>query len=502
MNKVICLVAPSLIFMLSGCGEQQDTQTMECARPEVTEGLVMALPVTTASDEAREHFMQGQRAMDMGRFIEANQHFAYAIEADPTFAHAYLNRANTASSFEEFRTNLDLAAENAEAATETERLLIDIHQKGFVNDVEGQLRLANQLVETQPTSPRAWLTLAGIQTAMSTHDEARTSMMKATELVPEFSVAYMQLGNSYLFNEPTDFPRAQEYFQKVIELEADEQMPHDFLGDVYRAQGELEQARDEYTRAAELDPTNASPVQQRGHVNSFLGDYDAARADYDSAMAMGRANQKPNFALYRAFVHVHAGDAQAAIDELNELVASIDGMGIPEPVGVKIGLLSNVAIIAMHIDNFEAAEQALEQRTSLMMTQADEVGTDEFRRSQEANIAYFDGTLAAREGDYATATMKADEYAALVEPDPNPRKMEPVHDLKGLISLLQGNYAEAVGHYEQGNPNNLYTQYHLALAHEGGDNTEQAKQLFGKIADNNFNSVGFALVRQEAMQKR
>ena len=80
--------------------------------------------------------------------------------------------------------------------------------------------------------------------------------------------------------------------------------------------------------------------------------------------------------------------------------------------------------------------------------------------------------------------------------------MEPVHELRGLISLLQGNYAEAVGHYEQGNPNNLYTQYHLALAYEGVDNTEQAKQLFGKIADNNFNSVGFALVRQEAMQKR
>ena len=169
---------------------------------------------------------------------------------------------------------------------------------------------------------------------------------------------------------------------------------------------------------------------------------------------------------------------------------------------MKISTLSNLAIIAMHIGNFPAAEQAFEQRTNLMMARADEVGTDEFRRGQEANIAYFDGILAARKGDYTTATMKVDECAALVEPDANPRKMEPVHEMRGLISLLQGDYAEAVSHFEQGNPDNLYTKYNLALAHEGAGNTTEARQLFGELADNNFNSVGFALVRQEAMQKR
>ena len=100
------------------------------------------------------------------------------------------------------------------------------------------------------------------------------------------------------------------------------------------------------------------------------------------------------------------------------------------------------------------------------------------------------------------SAMKADECAALVEPNPNPRKMEPVHEMRGVISLLQGDYAEAVSHFEQGNPDNLYTKYQLALAHEGAGNATEARQLFGELADNNFNSVAFALVRQEAMQKR
>lgn len=80
--------------------------------------------------------------------------------------------------------------------------------------------------------------------------------------------------------------------------------------------------------------------------------------------------------------------------------------------------------------------------------------------------------------------------------------MEPVHEMRGVISLLQGDYAEAVSHFEQGNPDNLYTKYQLALAHEGAGNATEARHLFGELADNNFNSVAFALVRQEAMQKR
>ena len=81
----------------------------------------------------------------------------------------------------------------------------------------------------------------------------------------------MQLGNSYLFNEPRDFDRALESMETLVALLPDEPISHDLLGDVHRARGNLEGARDAYTRAAELDPENGLPMQQRGHVNSFLG---------------------------------------------------------------------------------------------------------------------------------------------------------------------------------------------------------------------------------------
>src|SRR5207237_8262928 len=59
---------------------------------------VMQHPITTSSAVARDHFLRGQRELDLGRFIDANAHFKEAVAADPDFAFGYLNVANTGNS--------------------------------------------------------------------------------------------------------------------------------------------------------------------------------------------------------------------------------------------------------------------------------------------------------------------------------------------------------------------------------------------------------------------
>jgi hypothetical protein len=78
--------------------------------------------------------------MDVSRFIDANTHFEQAVEADPMFAFGFLRVANTASSLDEFKTNLERAEQQAANATEAEQILIQITRKGFENDTEDQLR--------------------------------------------------------------------------------------------------------------------------------------------------------------------------------------------------------------------------------------------------------------------------------------------------------------------------------------------------------------------------
>ena len=493
--------AAAVLLLLTPAVAQSQARTRNLAALDSVTSGITALPITTASADARNHFLMGQRELDLGRTIDANTHFKAAVAADSNFAIAYLNVATTGNSLAEFNTNLALAEQHVAGVTDAERILIQMSRLGTGNDVNGQLVLAKQLVAKYPDSPRAYLVLAGVQGALNQNADARVSIMKAVGLAPRLLTAHTDLGNSYLFGEPKDFAKSLEQFQRAATLAPNEPFVHDLLGDVYRAQNNLDRARAEYTRGHELDLTDASLLQQRGHVNSFAGNYAAARADYDSAIALGRANEQAFFSPFRAYVSVHAGQPKAAIAELNRLVAGVDAMAVPEPRGVKIAALSDIATIAIHTSDFPAAVEALKQRTQLLLQQADQVGTPAFRRGQEANIAYFDAWVAARQGDYNAAAKATELVVAAVTPDANPRKLEPVHELKGYIALYQGNFREAAGHFAEGNLNDPYIKYQYAVALAGGGEKDKAQRLFRELAVYNFNNVGYALIRKDAQQK-
>ena len=200
--------------------------------------------------------------------------------------------------------------------------------RGFENDVSGQLAAAQQLVDQNPLSARAYDALAGIQTGLNRNVEARASLEKALSISPRFLLAHTDLGNSYLLTEPKDFQKALQHYQAAAALAPNEPAMHDFLGDAQRALNNLPAARVEYTRGHELNPRDAGMLQQRGHVNSFGGDYTAARADYDSAMALGRGNEKGLFAPFRAYVSAYAGDVDGGVAKILFLIRPHRGEAI------------------------------------------------------------------------------------------------------------------------------------------------------------------------------
>jgi tetratricopeptide (TPR) repeat protein len=138
------------------------------------------IPITTKSEEALAVFLKGQDALDLGEFLEANALFRKAVEKDPNFAYAYLNIANSSTSTAEFITNMDLASAKAKDISEGEKILIKINLTFLNNDTEKRLELAKKLVKKYPKSQRAWINLAGIQTARNEAEAARASLNKAS----------------------------------------------------------------------------------------------------------------------------------------------------------------------------------------------------------------------------------------------------------------------------------------------------------------------------------
>jgi len=330
---------------------------------------------------------------------------------------------------------------------------------------------------------------------------ARASNEKALELEENAPGALTGLSTNNLFGEPKDFAAAEEWANKFIAAYPDEAKGYEVLGDIKRAQDNLEAALEAYNNASRIDPTLELAAHKRGHVNSFLGNIEDARAAYDEAIAIAPAESKASYAVYKGFTNIHGGDIPAAIDELEALADQVGPMGTPDDQvkGLQVFALSSAAFAAMHAGLFDRAEPIVARRNALQMSIAEDVGTDDARRLQEANCQFFDGLLAAYEGNAEGAAAHANALADLVEGDDNPRRYEPAHWVFGVSALKAGDYAEAVEQLRQADyANNMFVRYHLALAEEGVGNTVEAKKLFTEVASFNFNSVGFALTQEDA----
>ncbi len=459
------------------------------------------LPMSTSSADARMHAALGQHALDMGHAIVAEQHFKEALAADPTSAFAQLGVANASNSFSEYDAGLNAAAKLAPKASRAEQLQIAIAQKTLVSDYSGAETVARELVTAAPKNPRSYLALATVQQQAGKEAEARVTMKRALAVAPNFSPAHLQLAFSYMTAQPTDPARAKPYIEKLVVLEPREPQVFIAQGSYYRATNQLARARAAYTRAAQLEPNEALPLQQRGNVESFLGNYDAARADYDASIKLGKANEPATYGVYRALVAAHAGNPTQAIAELDQLAGRIDGMNLPDPLGAKINVLTTEAQIALQVGDTAAATRAIAQRTPFVRQQVAQATDEKVKNLTEADIAYYDGLLAAQTGDATTAKAKADDIMRIVAGTSDPQKDQPAHAILGMIALQAKDYAAAASHLAEANPNDMFVVYERAVALDAAGKPAEAKALFRKIAQYNFNSPGEAVARADAVKR-
>jgi tetratricopeptide (TPR) repeat protein len=484
-----------LLLVACAAGEPQTNADQD-------EAALFLWHLNTGSAEARLHVADGIREWDMERTPEAYEHFQRAIAADPNLALAHLFASGSAQSQQESRAHLAHAVELAPRAGDVGRLVIQIIQKNIENDAEAALELARQLVEIDGENPRSWIVLADMHNALAHRQEARAAVHHALELQPRFAFAHLWLAWSYGVWEPLDLDQAEAHARNAIALVPNEVTPYDYLGDALRQQGRLEEAAQAYTAGAELDPTSALMVQQRGHVNTFLGRYAEARADYDAAVALEpHGNRKARFLVYSPFVNVYEGRPAPSMSELDRVYDVIDGMGIPDTDGVKAFVAIQQFEISRHFRMLPEARAAAARLTELNRKRIAELGTEDVRRIGESWIALDAGRVAALVGDYALAEQKAAEFMRIREPERNPNRNQPAHQLIGTVRLLQNRYEDALREFELSDPNNTYVTYQRGLALEALGRTAEARAMYEKVTQTYMNNVEVAVTRADALRR-
>ena len=212
------------------------------------------LPVTAASEEAREHFELGRKAAHHYQFAEAREHLDAAIAADPSFVLALLHRGGSAAHLSELQEYLNRAGSNQDRASEGEQQMIDAFRAFLLeDDYDRAIEIFSKLSAEYPDDPYlpSYLGLRYYRN-LKRYDEAAEQFRRALERDPSFVQAYNWLG--YIAMDQGDHATAEETFKRYIRLAPDQPRPYNSLGVLYLRQGHYEEAAGQFEQAFARDP--------------------------------------------------------------------------------------------------------------------------------------------------------------------------------------------------------------------------------------------------------
>jgi tetratricopeptide (TPR) repeat protein len=273
------------------------------------------------------------------------------------------------------------------------------------------------------------------------------------------------------------------------------------LGDCYRAENELEKARDCYTKAIQLDPNSPDAYYKKGNADTFLGNMDDARQNF---MNGGKYDQSASGAIpFIAYTYLYSGDPKTAEKIYMDAIANLKSdEGDPSKTNFAKSLyLQDCASIATFYNDAAKLKELIPQIEPLSLQIGNDLGTDEAKLSQKGAVLSLESLSAALDGKYEDAKAKAEEIKKTLEPLTDPTKLDGYEFALGFIAYKQKNFADAVAHFEKTQQISIYNKYWLATAYEANGNKDKANALYKEIADYNFNGIEFALVRNEVKKK-
>jgi tetratricopeptide (TPR) repeat protein len=466
---------------------------------DTANATIVDFPYTTQSKEALQQFQEGQAIFELGDRERARPYFDKAIELDPDFAVAYVFRAWCRRSSQEYNAFTKMANEKNKDRSEAEQLMVELNTGYAENDVTKRMSVGKTMVEKYPAIARGHLILGQAHKDSKDIMNARKNFAKVIELRPDWISGYRALGESYLFDEPKDLAKAEENMQKVVALMPNESRTHIMLGDVYRAQQNLEKALVSFQKAASLAPNDEQVYGKAGHVNVYLGNYDEARKDYEKSRVSSTYPANSLNAI--AFTYLYEGKHTEGLDYCKKQVSSLENAGLTadELMGSKIDMLDNCMWTAFYLGDAAETKALLAQIQPLELERVKSSISNERMMMYNARANYREGMLALLEGELEVAKEKAAAQKAALATINNPNKLEDYYLLQGKIAMEEGKYADAVAELEKANMGNMYHKFMLAMANKKAGNEEKATQLLKDISDYRFVDLESALVRNDVL---
>ncbi len=213
----------------------------------------------------------------------AVREYTRALELEPRFAAAHVNRGST------LYRKRELAGANADYT---------------------------KALEQDPREPRTLLARAVVRLDLGDLKGALEDAAGAVRAAPEWFWTYVTRGR--VLAAMRDFGGAMADYQKAIDLNPRHPSAYVSRGNIRRDQGKVDEAIADYDLALRLDPRHPLAYFNRGVARSGKGDLGGAMEDYSRAIT-----EEPTYVkalVNRAILKARGGDPDGAIADLTRAI--------------------------------------------------------------------------------------------------------------------------------------------------------------------------------------
>jgi tetratricopeptide (TPR) repeat protein len=230
-------------------------------------------------DDSAGWYMKGYQLLHESEdYREARKSFEKAIELDPGYADAYVQRGNAfAAAY--FKENFgNIANMDLEAVSRSDALLA----------LDPAFMDYEKAIELDPKNAGAYSSRGGIYAVIGRPNRAMADLDKAVELDPEDAESYTNRGFAYLLmRQPAT---AIKDFDMAIKVDPEYALAYKNRGTSYLGFNQSAKAISNYNRYIELRPDDAEVYLSRGMA--YLMEKDEAKAclDFKKACDLGNCD--------------------------------------------------------------------------------------------------------------------------------------------------------------------------------------------------------------------
>jgi tetratricopeptide (TPR) repeat protein len=390
--------------------------------------------VTTHSQEAYRHYLDGLDFQDKYYDDEAEVSFRKAVEHDSTFAMA-LYSLSTVTVGDERRDLMGRALRHSANASRAERYHIEAYEAFERRDYEEAIRRLQRIIDIDPDSKDTHFTMALIYYArLGKPGPGIYHCKRVLEIDPLYKPAYNQM--AYAYHQIGDHDSSLWAINKYIALAPDEPNPYDTRGDLYAYAGRTDQALASYLKADEIKP--GFSTLKIGHMHLFAGRYAQAESCYKVVAAAGDKWDRSEARTYLAIVPLYQGKFEEALKVLDRAIGA-DRMEqtLRRYNADKYRLAANIHLA---LEAHEAAVgEALNSRDVLVGAYPD----------NPAFIADFYAHVLARTGRIGEAEEVLRDLESRIDEETR-RQLQTYWMIKGNIARAKGHLEDAIGYFENG----------------------------------------------------